>query len=677
MKYSSTQNSPAYYPPILGNGDIAFSTDWEGTFWRPCPKGMTASRGTVFRAGRRLAKTFDGIPQRILSFGSLRFFEGSEPVEWTQELCPEEGLLIGECRYADGAEIRTESRLLQDGNLYFMKKSFRKLPGGAAAMKLVYTLEGYSDFSDRALTVLGSSADGRIAKLAYTAEGLDTYRGEVCLAGSEGRTEAAGNTLTLAFDAREGCSIECFFCLEDDLFEKEPEKKNAELLALAETLGYDGLARRHGSDMRGYFSCGYIETPDKTLNTIFRTALYDLKCYTTRWSVPVGISDVTWDGKFFAFDEYYSFLGLLLSGRGTLAKRVPAFRSTVCLDKAVTRATHLTDEQVRLPWETNEYGDECSRPGFWYEHVFHMSIAGLGAYQYYLYSRDEDFLRSCYRLIRGCAKFFTLHMLYRDGDTGRVYLGKCTDLERLGSSVENAFMSQCGAIAVLEALAGAAEVLGVDEAYRAECRELAGKLRESLPTDGEKYVPYHGTQKSIAVFAGKFPFDVLPGDDERLLAAWKDFIRNEREYGNMYKGGERTSAWYACWKAAGYARCGMQKEAYASLRQCFEEAGVFGELFEINEPGIMMRPWFTTAAGIFLSTVCEMLIQSDEGKIVLLPAFPHGGSGSETDEFRLKLAVRGGICEAHVIGNRVESCRVTDDAGKDITESYDIRLAQG
>ncbi len=670
MKYDLGRNDPSYFPPILGNGDIAISTDCEGTFWRGCPKGMNAFPGTVHRAGRRTARTYDSIPQRILSFGSLRFFEGSEIElnECTQELLPEKGLLIGVCRYADGAEIRTESRLMQGENLYFMKKTFTRMPQGKKRMKLVYTLCGYSDFSDEALEAGEAKTDGNTARLGFTATGLDTYRGEACIAGNKGYTEAEGNVLSLVFDAAEGESLEFFFCLEDDYFEKEPQKKTEQMLQKAEKLGYDGLAALHEEEMRRYFSLGYVETPDETVNEIFKTALYDLKCYTTRWSIPVGLCGAMWDGKFFAFDEYYSFFGLLLSGRTEMAKRVPTFRSTVCLEKAVARVTSLGNEQVRFPWETNEYGDECSRPGFWFEHVFHMSLAALGAYQYYLFSRDKEFLGRCYRMIRGCAKFFTLHMLYRDGE--RVYLGKCTDLERLGSSVENAFMSQCGAIATLEACADASELLGIDEEYRAECRALCIKLRESLPTDGEKYIPYHGEQKSVGVFAGKFPFDVLPASDEKLMAAWRDFTVNERDYGNMYKGGVRTSPWYACWKAEGYARCGMAKEAYASLAQCFEETGVFRELFEICEPGILSRPWFTTANGIFLSAVCEMLIKSDEKNIVLLPAFPR----KDTDEFRLKLAVFGGICEAHIIGDRIKSCRVTDFEGNDITGKFEIRV---
>ena len=90
----------------------------------------------------------------------------------------------------------------------------------------------------------------------------------------------------------------------------------------------------------------------------------------------------------------------------------------------------------------------------------------------------------------------------------------------------------------------------------------------------------------------------------------------------MYKVGRQVSPWYACWKDEGFARAGKGERAYAALRQAYASAGVFHEMFEINEPGKIYRPWFTTAAGIFLSAVNEMLLQSDGSTLNLLPAWP-------------------------------------------------------
>ena len=239
-------------------------------------------------------------------------------------------------------------------------------------------------------------------------------------------------------------------------------------------------------------------------------------------------------------------------------------------------------------------------------------------------------------MIRACAKFITKHMVYKDGD--KLYIGKCTDLERLGSSAQNPFMTACGAIRLLQCCAEAASVLNIDEEYAAECTYTANKLYENLPAEGDMYVPLlNCKQKSIAIFSGKFPFDILKNNDEKMLAAWEDFEKNGAAYGNMYPVGKNLSPWYACWMALGYARINQAEKAYSSLKQAYKSVGVFDEMFEINEQDVCLRPWFTTASGIFITAVNEMLLQSDGKTIKIMPAFPH----SLDAEF--KLAAKGGI----------------------------------
>jgi len=117
----------------------------------------------------------------------------------------------------------------------------------------------------------------------------------------------------------------------------------------------------------------------------------------------------------------------------------------------------------------------------------------------------------------------------------------------------------------------------------------------------------------------------------------------------MYAVGGHVSPWYACWKAAGFARAGMGQRAYEALRQSYESIGVFGEMFEINEPEKRYRPWFTTAAGVFLSTVNEMLLQSDGENIEILPAWPE-----EMQHAAFKLSAKGGaIVEARIENGRL------------------------
>ena len=131
----------------------------------------------------------------------------------------------------------------------------------------------------------------------------------------------------------------------------------------------------------------------------------------------------------------------------------------------------------------------------------------------------------------------------------------------------------------------------------------------------------------------------------------------------MYAMGKRLSPWYACWKAEGYARIRDGERAYTALKRSYESVGAFSEMFEINEEGTRFRPWFTTAEGIFLSTVNEMLLQSDENNIYLLPAFP------EASELSFKLAAKGGrVVELVLENGKIASLTVTDRNGKADTD---------
>jgi hypothetical protein len=310
---------------------------------------------------------------------------------------------------------------------------------------------------------------------------------------------------------------------------------------------------------------------------------------------------------------------------------------------------------------------ELAPLGNWIDHIFHIPLVGIGAFNFYEYSDDRAFLEECYPLIRACSKFITKHMVYRDGE--KLYIGKCTDLERLGSSIQNPFLTACGAIKLLECCHKVAKILKIDIEYAEECAHTAKKLLENLPTENGRYVPHlECDQKSIAVFGGKFPFDVLESNDEKMLKAWDDFEENGALYGNMYPKGSGISPWYACWKAEGYARAGIRDRAYATLKQAYPSAGVFNELFEINEEGCRIKPWFSTAAGIFVSSVNEMLLQCEGSIVKIMPGMPHNVDAS------FKLAAKGDITvEAEIKSKKLVSIVILKN-GINVTDQYHIEF---
>jgi len=676
MTYHSRENQKCYFPPLLSNGDMSFAPEADGGIGYRVEdyhkRGVRAFDGIIIRSGRRsaLCNTLLG---RLFPMGTFRFLASTPLAEWSQTLSEGEGTFESTCIYADGEKIYSKGFIHPDINLYALQKKFTDIRG-TQSFSFDVSLSGYNESISKYMEILRIEKQNGICRIQFKMYGMDIFLGEIhFFVDKEYTVSHIDNGLRLSFDICGGEDITFYYYLADNLDDPDYTSILDNYKTRITESGFSGLLRETSEHYKSFYALGYVKTSDDSLNAIYRTSLYSIKCNTTKHSIAVGHNNGAWDGKYFAFDEYASYLGLLGANRLELAKRVPSFRLHKCLPTAITRAsdphrTPDTEDMAFFLWVTGENGNmELARLGSWLDHIFHIPLIGIGAFEYFEYSGDRQFLEDCYPMIRACSKFMTKRMLYKDGD--RFYIGKCTDLERLGASVTNPFMTACGAIKLLECCAKSANILGTDEAYAKECTYVAQKLRENLPQENGRYVPFLGcNQKSIAVFAGKYPFDVLHDDDEKLFLAWEDFEDEGNAYGNMYPVGKSISPWYACWKAESYARSKMPEKAYVALKQSYASAGVFGEMFEINEEGHRIKPWFSTAAGIFISTVNEMLLQSDGNTIKIMPGMPH------TVDVSFKLAAKGGITVEAEVKNKTLTGIAILKNGTDVTTQFHIEF---
>ena len=373
----------------------------------------------------------------------------------------------------------------------------------------------------------------------------------------------------------------------------------------------------------------------------YNTAQYHLRANSTEWSFPVGIFNTHWAGKFFGWDEMFCFQGLASSNHLAISKRVADFRYSG-LKKALQRAGHYGKPGVygaHYPWEALEDGADGTPPGFWIDHVFQMSHIALSAWLQYLYTEDLSFLKMTgFPVIKECARFYMAFMIYKLPD-GSMFLGKCTDLERLGPAKLNPFMTSCGAIYTLEAASKAATLLNEDKEESATWVEAATKLRQSLPNNGERYLPYPDCkEESVASLGGLFPYPIFGPENQLQRNAAYNFITKGRASGNMYPMGSSICAWYAGWMASALALLGDKVEPAKLMEEAVEGAGCFAEMFEINEPKVSMHPWFSTASGNVVYALNQMLVQSKDKQILIAPAVP-----DTWKDFSFKLACYGNL----------------------------------
>lgn len=654
----------AYAPPMIANGSLCMQVDYKGG---QAPRTWAKMVPGIHRAGRRYEPVGDAGKQ-LVPFGrfehevSVAGEPTGEPVAWTQTLDTREATTTCRNEHPGGLVVETIVFVPLDCDLVVVHKRLstdRSLSGPARlSFRYVLAPPGETNRAPRRMactsgwTAATDSADFRFNLDAYPpCEGLVSVFADRSVTAS-----VTGQTAVLSVDLAPApgapAEMTLFLAFVDSLDGGDWAARAARLRERARREGFDGLLASHRRAWAAYGGESRVSVPDPSIQRAYGTAQYHLRANATRWSFPVGVFPTHWAGKFFGWDEAFCHQALISSNHRDIARRCPEFRFAG-LPKALYRASHYGKPGpygARYPWETLEDGAEGSPPGFWMEHVFHISNIALSAWQQFLFTCDTAYLRDTgYPVVRECARFFVANMVY-ESDDGGMFLGKCTDLERLGPSRERAFMTTCGAIYTLDAAAQAAERLGQDVPEAAEWRRVAAKLRASLPHDGTKYVPYPGcTERSIASLGGIFPYPVFDADEDRQRRAVLDFVAEGRSSGNMYPVGNSVCAWYAGWMAAALAVLGEGGEAGKLVSEAAAGAGCFGELFEINEAKVSMRPWFATASGNFVFALNQMLVQSRGDEIRIAPAVP----GAWKD-FAFTLPAHGDVAvEVAVAGGRL------------------------
>jgi hypothetical protein len=615
----------SYAPVLLGNGDLCALVDYRGAQFQNKElyeriKGTGLFFPMVCRAGRR----YD-TPDRAL-FTPGHFEDNSaEPESWEQTL-DIGGAVSESCCRTKAGEISSMVLVHAARNIVAIRKRFTA--GSRAGYTFKYFFSPGGTDSPPKRTVFKSSELPGGIELLYELDGRELYRGSIALLASvPAKCRAEGNVLFMEWTEAPR-ELDIFICYADSGFGADFPGESESLKKTVRKEGFDGLLASHTAEWRDFWSKSLLEFPDREILKTYRVAAYNLKCYSTRWSIPVGVFPSHWRGLYFGFTFFNP--ALCASGHMAEARRVPEFWRSV-LDHAVMRTSHAQlsypSAGARFSWLSDEFGEEGASPRFWIDHYLHMCSVSLETWTYYLYSSDAVFLeKTAYPILKNCADFFIIQAIY-ELKGGRVVVGRNTDLERLGPARENAFLTTCGAIAVLEWAADAADLLGVDGGLAVKWRTTAEKLRENLPHDGEKYLPYAGCEeRSIAVTGGLYPYGVLPADDPKQLAALEDFRSfGIASAGNMLRAGKGLCAWYAAWLAAVMARLGRSGESLSFLNAAVGMTGYFNEIFEINEPGEHVSvPWCSSCPGTFFQAVHEMFLICRNDSIHISPAVPEG-----------------------------------------------------
>ena len=657
-------------PVLVSNGELSLDVDYTGTMepdksrnWFP-----DVSVAQVWLQGRRKSP-----PQAdLFGFGAFRArlaVDGRTyvaPDGWRQALDTRQAVTTCENVWAEGAlKVVSEIFVPKEANVIVIRRTF-----AAFRPVRVDCAEAYGVLPDeRMLLEEGTGPDGVIlAGRTYGKKVFDFAIGAASSEGSfvRGKTDAK-LSLGFALAAGETRTLDLAYAFADSRFRAlSADAVRAEAAALARrgVTEREALRAAHVADWAGFWSRGEVVTPEPALNRFFTASLYTLRCNVSHWGFPVAVNRHAWSGRYFGFDEMFQAQAMAATGRFAESGGCAAWRRSL-LDKAERRIGRYRKPGKWggwLFWEMDEEGDcENCPPGFWEKHIFNHSTLARTMWEHYNYTGDVGYLKeTAYPVMLAMARYLRNNWVY-DGPDGCKYIGKCTDLERLGPARDRPFCTTCGAIDTLRLTAKAAAVIGRTDDETADFVRTAEVLVGSLPSkDGAYTVDVEAEQASVALLAGLFPFPVDDLDPEKCRKAADVILRDLAKYGNMYPHGKRTCPWYAGFISAAMSRLGEPEKAVAVLRDAADMLGTLGTVWEINEGSYRSHPNFATAAGNCVYAVTRLFLTEKDGEVELFRGVP-----PSWQDYSFRLPVPGGAwLSVAVRSGRLVRFDVTNPMGR-------------
>lgn len=255
----------------------------------------------------------------------------------------------------------------------------------------------------------------------------------------------------------------------------------------------------------------------------------------------------------------------------------------------------------------------------------------------YQYSGDEEFLRdTVYPVLKGAVDFLDGYMAEAEGKDGKTYLVSPVSISpehmslQVGPAMDHQMIRQ-----TYRSLIEASEILGIDEEERAQWSDTLSRVAPDFISsdtfNGENYLQEWFADIDASVGDPAYShlsnlWGLFPGvettaydnneEEQKIFDAYKTALKR-RMSGSMKNG------WAVAWRQALSARAAMGEEAYNMFKiliQDFTAPNMFDLIMPYHSSFTNVYQLDANIGGA--AATAEMLLQSHNGDITLLPALP-------------------------------------------------------